>query len=333
VVALVPGPSRAPAPMLRPQLFILPPLYLFTASLIPSLAFATPGESPAVTESGERGVGVEDSDFEELDESIAEADSSDPVEALPFETVDLSELEAAARAPREGRVTADVAPSMNPAGVHDPFPDGIKRTLPREVWVPGVIGLGLAGSAVIMSRLALLPDCGNQDDITSCDAPSDGDIGVRGGRVFGAVGFGAGGAVFGAVAGRAFGEWLHQNPRYSLAKKRRIAIGTGATAVVLGTAGVAVGAGLLGSGARQAIDIGQEFEGDTSALSDAEYARLNNGLSEVKRARAGFMVLVAAPTILATGISLLIHRPRGARVAVTPAVSPTYAGMSVQVRF
>ncbi|MBV1860347.1 MAG: hypothetical protein KUG77_18185, partial [Nannocystaceae bacterium] len=187
---------------------------------------------------------------------------------------------------------------------------------------------------VVMSRLALLPNCGSQDDITSCDAPTDGDIGVRGGRVFGAVGFGAGGAVFGAVAGRAFGEWLHQSPRYSLAEKRRIAIGTGATAVVLGTAGVAVGAGLLGSGARRAVGIGREFDGvDTSALSDAEHARLNNGLNEVKRARAGFMVLVAAPTVVATGISVLIHRPHGARISVTPAMSPTYAGMSMRFRF
>lgn len=332
MVALAPAESP-PAPMLRPQLPTLPAFSLLAAALVPSLAFASPSEPPVVTESGERGVGVEDSDFEELDEPIVEAESTDPAEALPFESVDLSELEAAARAPREDRVTADVEPSMNPAGVRDPFPDGIKKTLPREVWVPGVVSLGLAGSAIVMSRLALLPDCGSQDDITSCDAPSDGDIGVRGGRVFGAVGFGAGGAVFGAVAGRAFGEWLHQNPRYSLAKKRRIAIGTGATAVVLGTAGLAVGAGLLGSGAQQAIDIGREFDGDTSALEDAEYARLNDGLSEVKRARAGFMVLVAAPTMLATGISVLIHRPRGSRLSVTPAMSPTYAGMSMRVRF
>lgn len=320
--------------MPRLQFSILPAFSLTAACLVPSLSFAAPAEPPLVTESGERGVGVEDSDFEELDESIAEAEASEDADEMPFEEVDLSELEAAARAPREDRVTVDAAPSMNPAGVHDPFPDGIQRTPPRDVWVPGLVGLGLAGSAIVMSRLALLPDCGSQDDITSCDAPTDGDIGVRGGRVFGAVGFGAGGAVFGAVAGRAFGEWLQHSHRYSLAKKRRIAIGTGTAAVVLGTAGVAIGAGLLGSGAQRASDIGREFDGvDTSALSDAEYARLNNGLSEVKRARAGFMVLVAAPTMLATGIAVLVHRPRGARVSVTPAVSPTYAGMSMRVRF
>lgn len=320
--------------MPRSQLSILPAFFLTAAYLVPSLAFAAPAEPPLVTESGERGVGVEDSDFEELDEPTAEAEASDETQDMPFDEVDLSELEAAARAPREDRVTADVSPSMSPAGVDDPFPDGIQRTPPREVWIPGVVGLGLAGSAMVMSRLALLPDCGSQDDITSCDAPTDGDIGVRGGRVFGAVGFGAGGAVFGAVAGRAFGEWLQHNPRLSLAKKRRIAIGTGTTAVVLGTAGVAIGAGLLGSGAQRASEIGREFEGvDTNALSDAEYDRLNNGLGEVKRARAGFMVLVAAPTMLATGIAVLVHRPRGAQVSVTPAVSPTYAGISLRVRF
>lgn len=319
--------------MLRPQRSILPAFSLLAACLAPFVASAASSEPPLVTDSGERGVGVEDTDFEELDDSAVE-DETNTEEDMPFDSVDLSELEAAARAPREDRVTADVEPSMSPRGVHDPFPDGIQRTLPREVWVPGAVSLGLAGSAIVMSRLALLPDCGSQDDITSCDAPTDGDVGVRGGRVFGAVGFGAGGAVFGAVAGRAFGEWLHQNPRYSLVQKRRIAIGTGATAVVLGTAGVAVGASLLGSGARQAINIGQEFEGvDTSALSDAEYARLNDGLNEVKQARAGFMVLVAAPTILATGISVLIHRPRGPQLSVTPALSPTYAGMSMRVRF
>lgn len=320
--------------MPRSQLSILPACFLTAACLVPSLSFASPAEPPLVTESGQRGVGVDDSDFEELDESIVEAEPSEDAEEMPFDAVDLSELEAAARAPREDRVTVDVSPSMNPQGVNDPFPDGIQRTPPRDVWVPGVVGLGLAGSAIVMGRLALLPDCGSQDDITSCDAPTDGDIGVRGGRVFGAVGFSAGGAVFGAVAGRAFGEWLSHNPRYSLAQKRRIAIGTGTTAVVLGTAGVAIGAGLLGSGAQRASEIGREFEGvDTNALSDAEYARLNDGLGEVKQARAGFMVLVAAPTMLATGIAVLIHRPGGPRLSVTPSVSPTYAGMSMRVRF
>lgn len=320
--------------MPRPQRSILTAFSLTAACLVPSLALAAPDEAPTVTESGERGVGVEDSDFEELDDAVPDAEATEDTNEMPFDSVDLSELEAAAHAPREDRVTADVDPSMDPAKVHDPFPDRMHRTLPRDVWVPGVLSLGLAGSAMVMSRLALLPDCGSQDDITSCDAPTDGDIGVRGGRVFGAVGFSAGGAVFGALAGRAFGEWLDQNPRYSLAKKRRIAIGTGATAVVLGTAGVAIGAGFLGSGARQAVNIGREFdEVDTNALTDAEYARLNNGLSEVKRARAGFMVLVAAPTMLATGIAVLVHRPRGARLSVTPAVSPTYAGMSMRVRF
>ncbi|MGH1341027.1 MAG: hypothetical protein ACRBN8_05720 [Nannocystales bacterium] len=319
--------------MLRPQRSSALAFLFLATSLAPSVAFATSTEpAPTVTESGERGVGVDDADFEELDESIV-SDESTEGEQLPFDGVDLSELEAAARAPREDRVTADVEPSMQASGVHDPFPDGIRRTPPRDVWVPGVVGLGLAGSAIVMGRLALLPECGSQDDITSCNGASDGDIGVRGGRVFGAVGFGAGGAVFGAVAGRAFGDWLGQNPRYSLAQKRRIAIGTGTTAVVLGTAGVAVGAGLLGSGAQQAVDIGREFDGDTGALTDAEYAQLNDGLNEVKRARAGFMVLVAAPTILATGISVLVHRPRGAQVSVAPAMSPTYAGMSVRVRF
>ena len=218
--------------------------------------------------------------------------------------------------------------------VEDPFPDAVDLVRPRDVLVPGTIGLGLAGLSIVMGRLALRPDCGSQDDITTCTVPSGGDIGVRGGRVFGAVGFGIGGAAFGAVAGHQFGHWLQEHPEMSIERKRRIAVRTGTTAVVLGGTGMLVGAALLGVGTRQAITIGKEFDGvDTSALSDAQYVRLNRGLDRVRVARAGLMVLVATPTLLATGIALLVHRPRADRLTVSPSLGPTYAGLSLRARF
>ena len=293
--------------------FIAP---LVAALLLPSTAFANPEAQPP------------------SDVLATTVDETDTEETLPFDRVDLSELESAADAHRDDRVTVDTEPRMSPVGVEDPFPDRLDRARPRDVWIPGLVGLGLAGASVVMARLALLPDCGSEDDITTCTAPSDGDIGVRGGRVFGALGFGVGGAVFGVVAGRQFGSWLEHNPRFSLAQKRRIAIGTGTTAVVLGTAGMIAGATLLGVGTRRAVDVSRQFQGvDTDTLSDEEYAQLNGGLDQVRGARAGLMVLVSTPTLLATGISLLVHQPRGARLSVTPNVSHTYAGLSMRLRF
>ncbi len=309
------------------------------------LAPATTVASPAPTKDLLAMRASDDVSTEDTKETTDESVTADAVtedanteateaEALPFETVSLAELEAAANAPREDRVVYDTEPRMNPAGVEDPFPDHLDHTRPRDVAVPGMVALGLAGASVVMGRLALRPDCGSQEDITTCTAPSEGDIGVRGGRVFGAIGFGAGGAIFGAVAGRQFGHWLSEHPRLSFERKRRIAVGTGATAVVLGTAGMLAGATMLGIGTRRAVGIGREFDGvDTNALTDEEYVRLNEGLDEVRTARAGLMVLVSTPTLFATGVSLLVHRPRMDRLSISPAFSSSYAGVNVRVRF
>ncbi len=299
-------------------------LSLAAAFLSPAVALADPGTAPPPD--------VLATTAADVDMSTEDTKNTD--EDLPFDRVDLSELEASASAPRADYVTADVDQQMSSRGVEDPFPDRIERTRPRDVWIPGAVGLGLAGASVVMGRLALLPDCGSEDDVTSCTAPTAGDIGVRGGRVFGAIGFGAGGAVFGAVAGRQFGHWLDEHPRLSLERKRRIAVRTGTTAVVLGTAGMIAGATLLGVGTQRAVDIGREFEDvDTNALTDEEYVRLNQGLDQVRLARAGLMVLVSTPTLLATGIAILVHRPRADQLSVAPALSPTYAGMSLRGRF
>ena len=317
-------------------------LPFIAALLAPATTVASPSQTNDLLamRAGDDNVSTEDTK-ETTDESVtADAVTEDAntetteAEALPFETVSLAELEAAANAPREDRVVYDTEPRMNPAGVEDPFPDRLDRTRPRDVAVPGMVALGLAGASIVMGRLALRPDCGSQDDITTCTAPSEGDIGVRGGRVFGAIGFGAGGAIFGAVAGRQFGHWLDEHPRLSFERKRRIAVGTGATAVVLGTAGMIAGATMLGVGTRRAVGIGREFDGvDTNALTDAEHLRLNEGLDEVRTARAGLMVLVSTPTLFATGVSLLVHRPRMERLSISPALSSSYAGVNVRVRF
>lgn len=230
--------------------------------------------------------------------------------------------------------TADAELGMSARGVEDPFPDHVDTTRPRDVWVPGTIAVGLGAAAVVMARLALRPDCSSQDDITTCAVPSDGDIGVRGGRVFGAAGFGVGSAAFGAVAGRQLGRWLDENSRLSFERKRRIAVRAGTTTVALGAAGMIAGATLMGVGTSGAIDIGREFEDvDTAALTEEQHARLNQGLDRVRLARAGLMVLVATPTLLATGIALLVHRPRADRLSVSPALSPKYAGLSMRARF
>jgi len=305
--------------------FIAP---LVAALLLPATALANPSEPPpndvlATT-------AVEQTDMSEEDTS----DETTTEETLPFDSVDLSELEAAADAHRDDRVTVDAEPRMSPVGVEDPFPDRLDGARPRDVWIPGLVSFGLAGASVVMARLALLPDCSSQDDITTCTAPTNGDIGVRGGRVFGALGFGAGGAVFGVVAGRQFGDWLEHNSRLSLAQKRRIAVGTGTTAVVLGTAGMIAGATLFGVSTRRAVDVSRQFQGvDTNPLTDEEYARLNGGLDQVRNARAGLMALVAAPTLVATGVSLLVHRPGGSQLSISPHVSRTYAGVSLRLRF
>lgn len=294
--------------------------YLLVASLV-----APTGAAPS---------NPNDLEFDELTE-VDEDESPDPEtdEALPFETVDVAELEAASTAHREDRVRVDTEPTMDPTGVEDPFPDRLDRALPRDVWIPGTVSLGLAGAAMVMSRLALRPDCSRQDDINSCKPPSASDIGVRGGRVVGAVGFSIGGAVFGAVTGRTLGNWLTHNDRLSLARKRRIAIGAGTSAVVLGTLGLAAGATLLGVGTDNAINIGRSFEDTGEALTTEDTMRANRGLDEIRRARTGMMILVAAPTVLAMGASLLVHRPRGPQLSVSPALSSTYAGLSLRVRF
>ncbi|MEM6291574.1 MAG: hypothetical protein AAGA54_09925 [Myxococcota bacterium] len=276
-------------------------------------------------------------DFEELDdvEILEDEDDAtlDDEERLPFDTVDLDELEAQARAHRDDRPTVERAPFMSPEGVGDPFPDRGPRTRPREVLIPGAVALGLAGAGVVMARLALLPDCNNREDVSTCAVPDEGDIGARGGRLFGAVGFGVGGAVFGVVAGREFSTWLAQRNDLSLQRKRRIAIGTGTTAVILGTAGMAVGASLFGVGARRSIEMGREFDTLSTSLSDEEMVQVDLALNEVRTARTGLMLLVAAPTFFTTGVSILRHRPRAPQLSLSPQLSTTYVGLTAKVQF
>ena len=279
-------------------------------------------------------------DFEELDEvEILEDDvertsvDDEDQDRLPFDAVDLEELETQARAHRDDRPTVEREPFMSPEGVGDPFPDRSPRTRPRDILVPGAVALGLAGAGLVMARLALLPDCNNREDVSTCAVPSEGDLGARAGRLFGAVGFGVGGAVFGSVAGREFSTWLAQRNDLSLERKRRIAIGTGTTALVLGTAGMAVGASLFGIGVRRSIELGSQFDPGASSLSDEETAQANLALGEVRTARTGLMLLVAAPTFFSSGVSILRHRPRAPKLSVSPQLSTTYLGVTAKVRF
>ncbi len=257
---------------------------------------------------------------------------ADP-EPLPFDEVDLHELEGHARAaPSFERETAP-APVMNPSGVDDPFPDRPPRIHVRSFAVPLSVSLGLAAAGTVMARLALLPDCENENDVSTCDIPDNGDIGVRGGRLVGATAFGVGGAVFGALAGRELGNWLTQTSRFDLRQKRRIAIGTGTTAVVLGTAGMVAGATLFGLATSRSIELARTFDSVSGDLTDEEEARLGRAVGHVKTARAGLMVLVAAPTVFATGVALLRHRPRRPRLSLSPAITTTHFGVTAKLRF
>ena len=61
--------------------------------------------------------------------------------------------------------------------------------------------------------------------------------------------------------------------------------------------------------------------------------QIDQAMQQVKVARVGLMVLVSSPVFLATGISLLVHRPRFERLRITPVASMNEVGLSATVRF
>ncbi len=221
---------------------------------------------------------------------------------------------------------------MNPEGVDDPFPNGVPRPRPRAAGTLLSLGVGLAAGAALMARVSLKPDCTDPNDVVSCEIPNGADIGVRSGRLFAAVGFSVGGAAFGALGGRALGLVLQDGPVATRQRRRRIAIGLGATSLAVGLGGLVAGSTVFGLNARRAVDVGNTLDG-TTTFGPNETATVEQALGHVDSARVGLMTLVAAPAFIGTGVALLIKRPRQPRVALHPQLSRTHMGMSMSVRF
>ncbi len=221
---------------------------------------------------------------------------------------------------------------MSPRGVNDPFPDTIARARPRDAAILLGLGAGFAAASMITARSTLLPDCEDQNDLTTCVVPNAAEIGLRSGRLFGTIGFGVGAAAFGAFGARELGLLLQQGTRLPLERRRRIAVGLGSGAVVTGLTGIVVGSSLLAVGSKRSLRIADSI--DPTAATEAQMAQASDALGEVKVARAGLMVLVASPMVLASGISLLVHRPKlSERLRISPTMSRTQVGLSATVRF
>jgi len=249
------------------------------------------------------------------------------------ETVTLSASEIIAQT---GAETVEWEPRhrfMSPEGVDDPFPDRLHRARPRDGAILLGLGAGLAVSSAITARMTLLPDCEDERDVTTCTVPDGADIGLRSGRLFGTLGFSIGSAAFGAFGARELGQWLQQTTRMPLERRRRIAVGLGSGAVALGVTGIAIGSSVLAVGTKRSLRLASTFDSTTTGTDPEELARLNETVGQIKFARAGLMVLVASPVFLATGISLLVHRPRERRLSVMPNASLTQVGLHATLRF
>lgn len=220
---------------------------------------------------------------------------------------------------------------MSREGVIDPFPDRAPRARPRDAAILLGVGVGFAVGGVLAARSTLMPDCRDMDDLNTCAVPNAASIGLRSGRLFGTIGFAVGSAAFGAFGTRELGQVLREGRRWSLPRRRRLALGLGGGATTVGVAGLAVGAGLLARGARRSVALADSLGGTVDLGDPADSGTVDAALAEVRVARTGLMVMVASPILVAGGISLLVHRPR--RVSVTPVASRHELGVQATVRF
>jgi len=219
---------------------------------------------------------------------------------------------------------------MSANDVEDPFPETEKEEKPIAAAVLLSVAGGLAITAGALGRSSLKPDCDDRNDVESCATPNGADIATRSGRLIGSIGFSVGGAAFGAIGGRALGQYL-QSKSDATGRHRRIAVGVGASSVALGSLSIAAGSVVFGIFGRRASVLGRTFEGATEPLSPEEISRLGLMLDNIDTARTGMMLLVAGPTFVATGIALLVTAPK--RVSVSPSVSRSSAGLSLSGRF
>ncbi len=225
--------------------------------------------------------------------------------------------------------------SMSAEGVHDPFPDHVRRARPRDAGILLGLGMGLVAASTITARMTLLPDCKDERDVTTCVVPNAAEIGLRSGRLVGTVGFSVGAAAFGAFGARELGQLLQQGTRRPLEQRRRIAVGLGSGSVAVGLTGLVVGSTVLGLGTKRSLRLASTFDPNTP-LDDEGLARVDQTVQQIRTARAGLMVLAASPMFVATGISLLVHRPRRERprrLSVSPTASLHEVGLQATVRF
>ncbi|MBX7080616.1 MAG: hypothetical protein K1X88_15570 [Nannocystaceae bacterium] len=311
--------------MVRPTCIRRSPTLLLALTLLPWSAHAHPFDPPRAGPD----VGAQADDA-----TLAPRPAED---ALPAETLHAeditAQLGATAVPPPPPLPVRDV---MSAQGVDDPFPDGVPTPRARS----GAILLGLGGAvavaAVVTARLTLRPDCTDERDLASCTVPDRGDIGVRVGRLVATAAFAIGGAAFGALGGRELGQRQRSGDASTLQRRRRLTLGLGGTATMLGTAGLVAGTVVFATAAAQALAIAKRFtSGDT--IDDPQVrARVQRGLDEVHAARVGLMLLAAAPMVLATGAALLAARPRrsgAARLSLSPWLGPHRFGAGLAARF
>jgi hypothetical protein len=250
---------------------------------------------------------------------------------LPAEGITADELEAQAGVRAELVASPEpVRDFMRPEGVEDPFPDRVVQAKPNHAAILLGLGGAVAIAATVTARLTLLPHCADERNAMTCSIPDRADIGVRIGRLVGTVAFSIGGAAFGAFGGRELAAVLRQ--RVEPVRARRIAVGIGTTSTVLGLVGMVAGATLLGVSAQRAVDLAGTFQGVTT-LGDADVQRLDRTVAQVRTARIGLMLLAASPALLATGVALLVHRPRPSRLSLSPMASRRGFGLSASLRF
>lgn len=274
---------------------------------------------------------------------VTEPDATSPPYAAPEPDAASASASAplgadaiAAQLGRDVRPQATAPPEpidvMRARGVEDPFPDRVPTVNRRHTGVLVGLGFASAAAAIITARMTLLPDCGDERDASTCRVPDGADIGVRWGRAFATVGFAAGGAAFGALGGRSLASGLASDDT-RVRRPERVAVALGGTGLALGVAALAVGAGVFGWGARGSMRLGRTFTSTDTIDDPAVLARVDRTLAHVRVARAGLMTMAVAPMLIASGIALLRHRPRGRAIAWAPAISHRMVGVTATVRW
>jgi len=313
------SPDRAHLPSVRARGCAVLALLL---TLSPAIAVA----DPTVVNEPVLGT-VADTDAVEQTESQTELETEVQTEAV-LGADDILAMEGT-----DARPSYDEASRLAAMTAHDPFPDRPVRARKRDAAMLLTLGVGFAAGASVVGRYALLPDCEDESNVLTCEVPDGADIGVRSGRLFGTIAFSVGGAAFGAFGGRELGRLLDQADG-PFERRRRIAVGIGATSLALGVAGAATGATVLGVGARRSVDLARSFDGTTSLDDPQTVDQLQQTVDEIRTARIGLMILAASPAFVATGISLLVHRPKRERsLQLSPTLSRSFAGVSLSGRF